>query len=64
MVVLGLSPGPQVRQLVEGVREAQAEGLVRTREEAVAVLRAQPPGSLQGLQLAVGGLRLAVCGGG
>jgi putative nucleotidyltransferase with HDIG domain len=41
MSVLGLAPGPQVGQLLEAVREAQAEGQVRTRDEALAFLRTQ-----------------------
>ena len=43
MSLLGLSPGPQVGQLLEAVREAQAEGQVRTRDEALAFLRTQRP---------------------
>jgi len=39
MVLLGLRPGPQVGQLLEAVREAQVEGQVRTREEALQFLR-------------------------
>jgi putative nucleotidyltransferase with HDIG domain len=42
MALLCLSPGPQVGQLLEAVREAQAEGHVRTREQALEFLRAQP----------------------
>jgi putative nucleotidyltransferase with HDIG domain len=42
MSVLGVPPGPQVGQLLEAVREAQAEGQVRTREEALEFLRGQP----------------------
>ena len=39
MSLLGLAPGPQVGELLEVVREAQAEGSVRTREEALEFLR-------------------------
>ncbi len=36
--VLGLSPGPKIRELLETVREAQAAGEVSTREEALAYI--------------------------
>jgi len=36
---LGLTGGPQVGRLLEGIREAQAAGEVRTREEALALAR-------------------------
>ena len=39
MEAFGLSPGPEVGRLLEQAREAQALGLVRTREEALAHLR-------------------------
>nr|MBC7244817.1 CCA tRNA nucleotidyltransferase [Chloroflexota bacterium] len=39
MSLLGLPPGPEVGRLLEEVRLAQAEGLVRTREEAVEMLQ-------------------------
>jgi hypothetical protein len=32
---LGLSPGPQIGQLLEMVREAQAAGEIQTAEEAL-----------------------------
>ncbi len=35
MATLRLSPGPQIGRLLEAVREAQAAGEVRTREEAL-----------------------------
>ena len=44
MSLLGLAPGPQVGELLEAVREAQAEGLVRTKEEALEFLRQHPAG--------------------
>jgi hypothetical protein len=31
-------PGPRIGELLERVREAQAEGRVRTREDALALL--------------------------
>lgn len=36
---LGLAPGPQIGRLLEAVREAQAAGEVRTREEALALAK-------------------------
>jgi tRNA nucleotidyltransferase/poly(A) polymerase len=42
MSLLSLAPGPQVGELLEEVREAQAEGKVRTREEALEFLRQHP----------------------
>ncbi len=36
---LGLAPGPQVGVLLDGIREGQAAGEVRTREEALALAR-------------------------
>ncbi len=38
MAAFGLSPGPQVGELLERVREAQAEGRVSTRKEALALV--------------------------
>ncbi|MCS7206480.1 MAG: HD domain-containing protein [Dehalococcoidia bacterium] len=38
MAVFGLSPGPHLRPLLEAVREAQATGTVRTRQEALALV--------------------------
>ncbi len=40
MQALGLEPGPIVGTLLEALREAQAEGGVRTRDEALAFVRA------------------------
>jgi len=40
MQALSLQPGPIVGRLLEALREAQAEGGVRTRDEAVAFVRA------------------------
>jgi putative nucleotidyltransferase with HDIG domain len=40
MQALSLGPGPVVGRLMEALREAQAEGGVRTRDEALAFLRA------------------------
>jgi len=39
MTEFDLSPGPRVGELLERVREAQAEGRVSTREEALALVR-------------------------
>jgi len=41
MNTLGISPGPQVGQLLEAIREAQATGKVGTVEEALAFAREQ-----------------------
>ncbi|MGC8873048.1 MAG: hypothetical protein ACP5SI_01200 [Chloroflexia bacterium] len=40
MAALGLPPGPWIGRLLEGIREAQAAGEVRTRDEALAWARA------------------------
>lgn len=37
----GLQPGPQIGEMLESVREAQASGEVRTRDEALALIRAR-----------------------
>jgi hypothetical protein len=37
LVELELSPGPEIGRLLEVLREAQAAGEVRTREEALAL---------------------------
>ncbi len=42
MAAFGLGPGPEVGRLLARAREAQALGLVATREEALAHLRAAP----------------------
>lgn len=39
MVALGLAPGPEVGELLESIREAEAAGEVRSREEALALAR-------------------------
>ncbi len=39
--ILGLQPGPLVGDLLEGIREAQAAGEIRSREEAVSWARAR-----------------------
>jgi poly(A) polymerase len=38
LIRLGLAPGPRFRQLLTAVEEAQWEGLIRTREEALAMV--------------------------
>ncbi|MGH7264968.1 MAG: HD domain-containing protein, partial [Candidatus Rokuibacteriota bacterium] len=43
MAAFGLAPGPEVGRLLDRAREAQALGLVRTREEALAWLTARRP---------------------
>lgn len=43
MAALGLRPGPQIGELLEGLREAQAVGDVTTEAEAWAWLRSQVP---------------------
>lgn len=48
MQTLGLQPGPTVGRLMEALRAAQAEGGVRTRDEALAFLRATLAGMEQG----------------
>ncbi|HEX3127670.1 MAG TPA: hypothetical protein VH394_10090 [Thermoanaerobaculia bacterium] len=39
--LLGLSPGPGVGRALQAVREAQVDGRIRTREEAIALLSEQ-----------------------
>jgi len=39
--IFGLSPGPEIGELLEAVREAQASGELTTREEALAYIRRQ-----------------------
>ena len=39
MAELGLEPGPEIGRLLEALREAQAAGEVKTREEALALAR-------------------------
>ena len=43
MATLGLQPGPRVGKLLEQLREAQAMGEVRTREEAIEFLSGLQP---------------------
>lgn len=42
--LLGIPPGREVGRVLDAVREAQVEGRVRSREEAVAVVKALTPG--------------------
>ena len=37
--ILGIAPGPEIGRALSAVRQAQVDGRVRTREEAVAVVR-------------------------
>jgi poly(A) polymerase len=39
LIRLGLSPGPRFREMLTAVEEAQWEGIVRTREEALGMIR-------------------------
>jgi len=39
MTRLQIEPGPRIGELVEAVREAQADGVVNTREEALQFLQ-------------------------
>jgi hypothetical protein len=39
--ILGLSPGPEIGELLEVVREAQASGELATRENALSYVRRQ-----------------------
>ncbi len=39
LISLGLSPGPRFKQLLDTVRDAQLNGEVRTREEALALIQ-------------------------
>ena len=41
--LLGIPPGREVGRALDAVREAQVDGKVRTREEAVALLTSSPP---------------------
>jgi poly(A) polymerase len=40
---LGLKPGPDFKRLLDAVREAQLDGLVRTRDEGLALVRSLLP---------------------
>jgi poly(A) polymerase len=42
--MLGMSPGPELGQLLEAVREAQADGEVATREEALLFVQKRSTG--------------------
>ena len=39
IIVLGLAPGPRFKELLEAVHDAQLQGTVRSRDEALALLR-------------------------
>jgi hypothetical protein len=38
-MVLGYSPGPQVGQILDFIRQKQVEGEIKNREEALGVLK-------------------------
>jgi putative nucleotidyltransferase with HDIG domain len=44
MKALKIKPGPRVGELLKGLEEAQAEGTVRSRKDALAWVARQPPG--------------------
>ena len=39
LMEMGLTPGPRFKTLLEKVREAQLDGTVRTKDEAIALVR-------------------------
>jgi poly(A) polymerase len=39
LIRLGLTPGPRFRQILTAIEEAQWEGMVKTREEALVLVR-------------------------
>ena len=39
LTAMGLEPGPRYKELLDRVREAQLDGTITTREEALAMLR-------------------------
>jgi len=55
--LLGIPPGKEVGRVLDAVREAQVEGRVRTREEAVAVVKALTPGPSPASGRGAGGAR-------
>jgi len=48
MLALELSPGPQVGVLLEAIREAQASGLIKTRDQALDLARSQLTTPIEG----------------
>ena len=48
MQILGMDPGPAVGQVLQHLREAQVQGLVSTREEAITYLRLRGKASDRG----------------
>ena len=42
--LFGIAPGPQVGELLRAVLEAQIEGTVESREQALALVRARAAG--------------------
>jgi poly(A) polymerase len=43
LIAMGLKPGPEFKRILDGVREAQLEGRVKTKEEAIELAR-EPTG--------------------
>lgn len=39
LINLGLKPGPEFRRILDSIREAQDDGLISTREEAIAMVK-------------------------
>jgi len=39
LIAMGLKPGPEFKRILEAVREAQLEGMVKTKEEAIEMAR-------------------------
>ena len=44
--LLGVDPGPEIGRVVAALRRAQVDGRVRTRDDAVALVRALASGSI------------------
>jgi poly(A) polymerase len=43
LIAMGLKPGPLFKTILDQVREAQLDGTIRTREDALAMARTTPP---------------------
>jgi hypothetical protein len=44
LIALGYAPGPTFREILAAIEEAQLEGTVATREQALALVQARFPG--------------------